>query len=93
LNREFWGNPLELIETYDYDGLFWIVQTIEPHFLLLPNPAKRIAKTRLPGFEYFFETNFKTENYQFCSVTVPANMNYENGKWVMLKKGQINFVY
>jgi hypothetical protein len=90
-NREFWGNSLELFE--DFDGLFWIIQTVEPYFLLLPNPSKRIAKTRLPGFEYFFETNFKSENYQFCQVVSPAYMDYVNGKWAMTQKGVLNFVY
>jgi hypothetical protein len=93
LNREFWGNPLELIEAYDYDGLFWIVQTIEPYFLLLPNPAKKIAKTRLPGFEYFFETNFISENYRSCLVVSPAYMNWNGSQWVMTQKGALNFVY
>ncbi len=90
-NREFWENPLELVEAYN--GLFWIVQTIEPYFLLLPNPLKRIAETRLPGIEYFFETNFKDENYRSCVVVSPAYMGNENGKWVMQQKGQINFIY
>ncbi len=90
-NRQFWENPLELIEAYN--GLFWIVQTNEPYFLLLPNPSKRITETRLPGLEYFFETNFKNENYQSCVVVSPAYLNHENGKWTMQQKGQINFVY
>jgi hypothetical protein len=90
-NREFWGNPLELFE--DSDGLFWIVQTVEPYFLLLPNPLKRIAKTRLPGFEYFFETNFKSENYRSCVIIAPAYMDYISGKWVMAQKGSLDFVY
>ena len=93
LNREFWGNPLELVEAYDYDGLFWIVQTIEPYLLLLPNPAKRIAKTRLPGFEYFFETNFVSENYRSCVVVAPAYMSWNSSQWVMTQKGVLNFVY
>jgi hypothetical protein len=88
-NRQFWENPLELIEAHN--GLFWIVQTTEPYFLLLPNPSKRITETRLPGLEYFFETNFKNENYQSCVVVSPAYMNYENGKWTMQQKGQISF--
>jgi hypothetical protein len=90
-NREFWENPLELVESYN--GLFWIVQTVEPYFLLLPNPLKRIAESRLPGIEYFFETNFKSENYQSCQVVSPAYVDDINGKWVMLQKGVLNFVY
>ena len=90
-NREFWGNPLELFA--DSDGLFWIIQTVEPYLLLLPNPSKRIAKTRLPGFEYFFETDFKGENYQSCRVISAAYMDYVSGKWVIAQKGQLNFVY
>ena len=88
-NRQFWENPLELIEAHN--GLFWIVQTNEPYFLLLPNPSKRITETRLPGLEYFFETNFKNENYQSCVVVSPAYMSHENGKWTMQQKGQISF--
>jgi len=70
----------------------WIVEA-NPYFLLLPNPSKRIAKTRLPGFEYFFETNFVSENYRSCVVVAPAYMNWNSSQWVMTQKGVLNFVY
>jgi hypothetical protein len=90
-NRAYWGNPIELVQSYD--GLFWIIKTIDSHCMLFPNPDKRIEQTRIPGIEYFFETNFKNENYHSCIVTDPAYMNYEDGKWLILQKGRINFVY
>ena len=90
-NRAYWGNPLELVQSYD--GLFWIVITSDSYCSLFPNPTKRIEQTRLPGIEYFFETNFNNENYRSCVVISPAEMGNENGRWVMQQKGQINFVY
>lgn len=90
-NRAYQENPLELVQSYD--GLFWIIKTVDSHCLLFPNPEKRIEQTRILGIEYFFGTNFKNENYQSVTVTDPAYMGYENGKWVMRQKGQIDFGY
>jgi len=90
-NRAYQENPLELAQSYD--GLFWIVKTIDSHCLLFPNPEKRVEQTRILGIEYFFETNFRDENYRSITVAEPAYMGYENGKWVMRQKGRIDFMY
>lgn len=44
-NRAYWGNPIELVQSYD--GLFWIIKTIDSHCMLFPNPDKRIEQTRI----------------------------------------------
>lgn len=90
-NRAYQENSLELVKSFD--GLFWIVKTIDSHYLLFPNPEKRIEQTRILGIEYFFSTNFKNENYISGTVIAPAYMGYENGKWGMRQKGQIDFGY
>jgi hypothetical protein len=90
-NRAYQENPLELVQSYD--GLFWIIKTVDSHCLLFPNPEKRIEQTRILGIEYFFNTNFNHENFLSVIVVDPAYMGYENGKWVMRQKGQIDFGY
>jgi len=80
-NRAYQENPLELVQSYD--GLFWIIKTVDSHCLLFPNPEKRIEQTRILGIEYFFNTNFNHENFLSVIVVDPAYMGYENGKWVM----------
>jgi len=91
-NRRYSAIPLELTESSDYNGLFWIIKTSENYFLMFPNPKMRIDQSRIHPIQYFFSINFRDSNYVACEV-IPADMKYENDKWKMLVKGRINLVY
>lgn len=92
-NRRYSAKPLDLTESNDYNGLFWIIKTSENYFLMFPNPKMRIDQTRIQQINYFFSSNFRDSNYVACEVGFPADMRYESDKWIRQEKGQINFVY